>query len=106
MAAPVVILLIAAMAAALLVFRKRDAGKDVTAEEFAADIEKFIDGSATAMDWDDFVTFPLRDAALEKERKRCLDVLLERPRPGCHDWCSDEGKSVLVSVRDRLTKNA
>jgi hypothetical protein len=106
MAVPVVVLLIVAAVAAVLFFRKGDAGKDVTAEELAADIEKFIDGSATAMDWDDFVTFSLRDAALEEERKRCLDVLLETPAKGCHDWCSDEGKRVLASVRDRLTKNA
>jgi hypothetical protein len=105
--APLLVPLLIMAAAVVLVFLlKKDSGKEVTAEELAADIEKFIDGSATAMDWDDFVTFSLRDVALEKERKRCLDVLLELPEKGKRAWCSEDGKRVLVEVRDRLLKNA
>jgi hypothetical protein len=98
------IILLALAAVAFLVLKKKDNGKEVSREEFAADIRKFIDGSATALDWDDFVTFSLRDVELESLRQQCLDALLEAKSKQVKPWLSDEALRTLTSVLSRLEK--
>ena len=83
-------------------FRKEDDGREVSRAELATEIQKFIDGSATPLDWDGFVTFSLKDVGLENIRQECLDVLLEPKTKKEKPWLSDEALHTLSSAITRL----
>lgn len=97
-------IILLALAAVAFVLKEKDEGKEITREELAAHIGKFIDGSATARDWDDFVTFSLKDGDLEGIRRECLDALLEIKTKKEKPWLSDEAVAALTSVVARLQK--
>ena len=96
------LILLALAVLAFFALRKKDEGKEVSREELAADIRRFIDGSATTLDWDDFVTFALRDVELEAIRQECLDALLEPKTKKEKPWLSDEAVNTLTSILTRL----
>lgn len=77
-------------------------GAYATPEEVAATLEAFADGSGGRYDWDDFVSVPLRDPALEATRLRCARLPEEFPpeRPG--QYCSDAGLDVVRACADAL----
>jgi hypothetical protein len=89
---------------AFLVFREKDEGREVSREELAAEISKFIDGSATARDWDNFTTFSLKDAELEAIRRECVDALLEIKTKQEKPWLSDQAVATLTSAVACLRK--
>jgi hypothetical protein len=66
-----------------------------TPAEVARIIEGFIEGTCGPYDWDDFISFPLDDPALEAVRQECAD-LPDRYPPGKRGWyCNDDGVDVL-----------
>ena len=54
---------------------------DMTAEEAAGVIERFIDGPGDSIEWCDFAETRQKDAQVEAYRKRCdkLSPLVNRP---------------------------
>lgn len=79
-------------------------GKICTRAELAADIQKFIDGSATVLDSDDIYTFSLADPDFEKVRGAVLDVLNRRLRTEKNGWCDDCGVMELKRIQAGLLK--
>jgi hypothetical protein len=46
----------------------------MTADDVADCIEKFIDGLGGRHDWDDFISVPIADDALDAIRRRCAEL--------------------------------
>ena len=66
-----------------------------TCTEVAEIIERFVEGTCGPWDWDDFISFPLDDPALEAVRRECAD-LPDRYPPTKRGWyCNDEGLDEL-----------
>jgi len=73
---------------------------DMTPEEAAQVIERFIDGPGDSIEWCDFAETPQRDPALELYRKRCDKLSPLVDRPGEMDQAAvAELKSIIKELR-------
>jgi hypothetical protein len=57
-------------------------GEERTAAEVAGYIRNFLEGECGEWDWDDFISIPIADPALETVRKRALIVDLSLTAEG------------------------
>jgi hypothetical protein len=74
-----------------------------TSLEVAAIIQRFVDGTGSEWDWDDFISIPLRDPALEEVRRKCAE-LPELYPPDLKGWyCNERGIKVLRDLIRQLS---
>jgi hypothetical protein len=96
------------LAAGALVFclaRGRNQKVVMTREEVAAAIQAFLDGAGGAWDWDDFISTPIEDLALDRIRVRC--AVLSAEFPTLEGYCAPQGLDVLRAyVRELREKSA
>jgi hypothetical protein len=77
-----------------------------TSVEVAAIIQRFLDGTGASWEWDNFMSFPLRDPALEDVRKRCIELPEIHP-PDLKGWyCNEEGLKILRELVRQLSREA
>ena len=74
----------------------------LTKDEVLTYIRDFIEGSGGKWDWDDFISIPIDDPALELVRQDCAKLPDRYPptRPG--HYCSDEGFEELRRLATTL----
>ena len=67
--------------------------------EIAQVIENFLSGKGGRLDWDDFISIPIKnDPELNAIRIRCAELPDSYPPDLPGHYCSDEGIGVLQSV--------
>jgi len=81
-----------------------------TREEVAGIIDRFLNGTSTDTEWDDFVCVPLADSTLEEIRKRCSVLDEEYPPIEKYSYCNDQGTEILKEyvkqLRGGITSNS
>jgi hypothetical protein len=65
-------------------------------------IERFLRGTGSDWEWDDFISVRQRDQQCERIRERCAILPSEFPSPDPRRYCNDEGLAVLKSIADEL----
>ena len=80
---------------------------DLTREDVANEIEKFLKAEGGRFDWDDFCTFRIVDPELDRIRQRCANLDEEFP-PGLTGprYCNEQGIEVLKGYVDYLRRPA
>jgi hypothetical protein len=77
----------------------------VTPVEVAEVLQAFLDGTDGPWAWDDFLSVPLRDQALERIRLVCVNLPNDHPPRSRGFYCSAEGieviRALVTEVRDR-----
>ena len=63
--------------------------------ELAEIIQRFLCGP---YDWDDFISFPVQDPALEDIRRQCEELPSRFPPTPKGGYCSEDGLSVLSDL--------
>jgi len=105
-----IFIVLAAAAAALIAFvvivSRTQKPVTTTAEEVAEAIETFLEGRGSSHDWDDFISIPIADPALEAIRLRCGGLPEEFPSRDNHQYCSLEGEQVLRTYVAQLRGRA
>lgn len=89
------IIAILALVGILLFKRWVDRQPDLTPDQVADLIEKFVDGIGGPYDWDDYISIPSRIPALEEIRRECEDVCVRFPPEKETEWCSPAGGAEL-----------
>jgi hypothetical protein len=74
-------------------------------EEIIKTFAGFLEGWDGSHDWDNFVTYPLKNPNLEKVRKECFEVYHQYPSDKKGEWCSEEGFHELRRIFARLTQD-
>jgi hypothetical protein len=74
----------------------------LSANEVILEIEKFLNGTGDAYDWDDFLTFPIYDQQLDEIRIECAELRDKYPPGGCRQYCGDEGLKRLKEIVEQL----
>jgi hypothetical protein len=72
------------------------------AEEVIREIQKFLNGTGGAYDWDDFLTFPIYDQRLDAIRIECAELRDKFPPGSCRQYCGDEGLTRLQEIVEQL----
>jgi hypothetical protein len=77
---------------------------DLTAEEAAHVIERFLDGPGDSIEWCDFAETKQNDLRVERYRKRCdeLSPLINRPG-GMDEAAVVELRSIIEELRSTTT---
>ena len=74
-----------------------------TQQEVADIIERFVDGTGSRWDWDDFCSLQIEDATLDALRLKCIGLHDEDPHP-VH-YCGPAGiellRGLVSSLRNR-----
>lgn len=78
---------------------------DLSKREIADIIERFILDSTKPWEWDDFVSVPLRDPALDTIRKQCRDLPDCFPPTREGNYSSDEGVKFLENLVKKLRED-
>ena len=71
-------------------------------QEVTTIIESFLNGTAEARAWDDFISIPLTDPELEKIRIRCAQLPKEFPPERASVYCNEQGMVVLKTYAQLL----
>ena len=74
----------------------------VTRQEAATLIERFLAGSCGPWDWDEFTSVTQQDAAVERARRKCVEVRDEYPATVSHEYCSSAGRGILRALAAEL----
>jgi hypothetical protein len=72
--------------------RKRNT---LTPDDVVSTLEAFLSEFGSRYDWEDFVSRPINDPALDAIRVRCLGLPGEFPPQDPHQYCSEAGRDVL-----------
>ena len=92
------------LAMLLYAFKKQvDATPDPTKESIARTIAAFLGGKGDPQDWNNFVTYPLKDPGLESVRKECFEIDVAHSRKKPQEWCNQERVAQLRRILARLT---
>lgn len=65
-------------------------------------IGRFIGGNIGPYEWDDFISTPLNDPALEAIRCACVNAPKEFPPTDKSHYCSKDGLEMLRSLANRM----
>jgi hypothetical protein len=76
-----------------------------TTEYVIEEIEKFLNGTGGAYDWDDFTSIPIRDPHLNSIRIECAELRESYPPTSDDGYCGHEGLDRLREILDGLKKN-
>jgi hypothetical protein len=82
--------------------KKVDAIPDPLKAGIAATIRNFIEGKGGDHDWDDFLTFPMKDSVLDAIRLECENIQTQYPADKKGMWCSHAGIEKLKAIEERL----
>jgi hypothetical protein len=78
--------------------------RDMTAEEAAQVIERFLDGPSDSIEWCDFAETGQEDPRVERYRRRCDELSLLVNRPGGMDEAAvAELRSIIEELRSTAT---
>ncbi len=95
---------VAAVGAVALLGRR---GVERTPEEVAEIIERFVAGTASDWEWDDFISVRIRNPQLETIARRCAGLPQEFPPTIGGSYTSADGLAVLQAyVRTLRRRNA
>lgn len=75
---------------------------DMTAEQLAEIIERFVDGTLDDRGWDDLDSVRLADSHLELVRQRCIDVDRRFPPTRNRTYCDEQGIDWLRRTAQEL----
>ena len=80
------------------------ASRNLSKHEVANTLERFINGSGEAWEWDDFINgSALQDESLERVRIQCQQLPSTHPPQEGHGYCSAKGvqtmKQMVVKLR-------
>ena len=73
-----------------------------TPADVARALEDFTNGTGSRWEWDDFISRPIQDPALEAIRVRCLTLDSEFPHDKPGQYCGEKGLEVLREYARRL----
>jgi hypothetical protein len=93
----------------LLFKRWVDRQPDLTPEQVADVIDRFVDGNNSedfAYEWDDYIHIPSRNPALEQIRRECEEVADKFPPERKTEWCSTEGRVELKRLAQKARELA
>ena len=78
---------------------------DLTREDVANEIDKFLKAEGGHFDWDDFCTFRIVNPELDRIRQRCANLDEEFP-PGSTGprYCNEQGIEVLKGYLEDLRR--
>ena len=76
-----------------------------TATDLVEDIEKIIDDTISRDDFDEFECCPIRDPALDKIRRLCIELLVKYPPKKSMEFINSDGKKELLKIVSELKKN-
>ena len=82
-----------------VLFRRRN---QPDRSRIADTLERFLNGTGSDWEWDDFVALPIQDQKLEAIRVRCLTLDKEFPPANAGAYCNEEGLNVLREYVRRL----
>jgi len=75
----------------------------MTRKEVASLIERFIDGSSSEWEWDDFISIVSSDDQIEDVRRSCSQLADRYPPVSHGQYCSPKGieelRSLIASLR-------
>jgi hypothetical protein len=66
-----------------------------TSAEVSKILSAFVEGSGGDYDWDDFISSPIADPALDAIRLRCGGLPEEFPPDKANHYCNDDGVSLI-----------
>ena len=66
------------------------------------EIEKFLNGTGGAYDWDDFCTFPIPDHKLDEIRIECAELPEKYPPENYREYCGNKGLGRLKEILEQL----
>ena len=81
---------------------RSDGQLNMSKEEAAVEIEKFLEGKGGDWDWDDFITISQKDPYLDRVRIKCSSVFYDYPAGKEGGYCSEEGYEVLRNLVKEL----
>jgi hypothetical protein len=70
-------------------------GRVISPAEVRATLERFVAGSSSGYEWDDFISLPIRDQRLEAIRQRCAALDQEFPPEQRGQYCGAGGIEVI-----------
>jgi hypothetical protein len=79
---------------------------NLTKQDVANEIEKFLKAEGGPFDWDDFCTFQIVDPELDRIRLRCAQLDEEFPAGASGGYCNEQGIEVLNGYLERLRQPA
>jgi len=77
-----------------------------TPSDVARALEDFVNGTGSRWDWDDFVSHPIQDPALEAIRVRCLTLDREFPPEKPGQFCGERGRDILREYARQLRQES
>jgi hypothetical protein len=78
----------------------------LTPEEVAAILERFVQGTGPAREWDDFISFQVADPELEAIAARCRQLPEEFPPEDLRHYTNTKGLAVLNQFIEQLRAQA
>jgi len=75
---------------------------DLTKADVANIIDSFLNGGGGKWDWDEFTSFRLDDADLERVRQTCISLPNVYPPTSQGYYCNEQGLAVLREITRRL----
>lgn len=85
-----------------LVKRYFDSIPEVSEDYVVALLDRVIDGTAHAYDWDGFLNCPLKNPKLEAVRKACIKIDEKHHSEHKDAWVDDEGRRLLEGLAHSL----
>ena len=102
-----VVIAVVAVIGALLFKRAVDRTPDLTPEQVADLIERYINNpDDLVFEWDDYTHIPSRNPALEQIRRECEEVCERFPPRNEGEWYSPEAKPELKRLAQRARGTA
>ena len=71
--------------------------------QVATYLRNFLTGAGDPWDWDDFISTPLDDLALDRVRIRCGEMPDRFPPERANEYCSEKGIEELSAILQSLS---
>jgi hypothetical protein len=77
--------------------------RELSAEEVANVLERFVEGTGRHWEWDDYsLGMSFKDKRLEEIRVRCVGLSFEFPPDGPGKYCNEQGIQVIRNFVQEL----
>jgi hypothetical protein len=73
-----------------------------TNEEVIQILQSTLDGTASSLDWDNFVSVQIKDPVLDGIRKMVLFLDDQYPPRNKDEWCNPDGQQVIQKIIQQI----